>query len=224
MGFGEGRILSVTEPRKLTFLTRVQDGDLRALQPSNSSDALAILSNAFADAPMTQRVVGGSRGRRIRSLRLGIGAQLPAAMTRGTVLGVGSGAALAGVLVGARPYAHPFPPPALSRRLWVALAQGLGVAAQWAELFEALQARRPAEPHWYLALLGVAPAAQRRGLGGRLLRAWLAEVDAAGGAAWLETDEPRSLGLYRAAGFAVAGEMAFREVPIWLLSRAARRG
>jgi ribosomal protein S18 acetylase RimI-like enzyme len=208
----------------LTFLTNVQEREQSRLQPAEAADALAVLADAFADAPLTQRVVGGSRARRVRSTRLGLGAQLPAAFECATVLGGRTGATLAGVLIGAPPYAHPFPPPSLARRLWTAAGQGFGVAGRWAELFEALQSRRPETAHWYLALLGVAPAEQRRGVGSQLLRAWLAEVDAARGSAWVETDEPRSLGLYRAAGFEVAGETSFASVPIWLLARAPRRG
>ena len=212
------------DPRKSSSLTNVKEcGPLR-LGPSDAGPVLTVLADAFADAPLTQRVVGGSRSRRLRSTRLGLGAQLPAAFARATVLGEGGGATLQGVLVGAPPCAHPFPPPPLAVRLWTAALQGFAVAGRWAELFERLQTRRPADPHWYLALLGVAPAAQRRGIGSRLLRAWLAEVDAARGSVWVETDEPRSLGLYRAAGFESAGELAFDAVPIWLLSRAPRRG
>jgi GNAT superfamily N-acetyltransferase len=208
----------------LTFLTDVQGCEQSRLQPAEAGAALAVLADAFADAPLTRRVVGGSRARRLRSTRLGLGAQLPAAFARATVLGGRTGATLAGVLIGAPPYAHPFPPPSLARRLWTAAGQGFAVAGRWAELFEALQGHRPRAPHWYLALLGVAPAEQRRGVGAQLLRAWLAEVDAARGAVWVETDEPRSLGLYRAAGFEIAGETSFAAVPIWLLSRAPRLG
>jgi ribosomal protein S18 acetylase RimI-like enzyme len=223
MGVEEARILSGIEPRKLSFLTNVQECEQLRLPPADAGAALAVLAEAFADAPLTHRVVGGSRARRVRSTRLGLAAQLPQAFARATVLGARTGATLAGVLIGARPYAHPFPPPSLARRIWTAAGQGFAVAGRWAELFETLQGHRPERPHWYLALLGVAPAAQGRGVGTALLRGWLAEVDAARGAAWLETDEPRSLGLYRAAGFEIAGETSFASLPIWLLERAPRR-
>jgi ribosomal protein S18 acetylase RimI-like enzyme len=223
MGVGEASILSGMGPCESSFLTNVQECEQSRLPPSEAAATLALLSEAFADAPLTRRVVGGSRARRIRSTRLGLAAQLPEAFVRTTVLGARTGATLAGVLIGAPPYAHPFPPPSLARRIWTAAGQGFAVAGRWAELFETLQRHRPERPHWYLALLGVAPAAQRRGVGTALLRGWLAEVDAARGAVWLETDEPRSLGLYRAAGFEIAGATSFASVPIWLLERAPRR-
>ena len=185
--------------------------------------AVDVLAEAFADAPLTRRVVGrDSRRARVASTAHGLRVQLPLALRHGMLLGLGEGPA--GVLVGARPYAHPFPAPPLLRRVRVLLGQGTGVAGRWAEVFEALLACRPERPHWYLALLGVRPAEQGRGIGSALLAAWLAEVDAAGGAAWLETDEPRSLGLYRAAGFEVRGELSLHGVPVWLLGRGARGG
>ena len=47
-------------------------------------------------------------------------------------------------------------------------------------------------------------------------------MDAAGGAAWLETDEPRNLSFYRRAGFEVTGELELFSVPVWLLGRGTR--
>jgi len=187
--------------------------------------AVQALADALADAPLTRRVLG-RRGRaaRVRSTARGLRVQLPLAHRHGSVWGVRAGGALAGVLVGARPFAHPFPPPPLPRRVALALIQGPGVSSRWAEIFDALLARRPQDAHWYLALLGVRPPAQGRGVGRALLGAWLAEVDAAAGVAWLETDEPRSLGLYRAAGFEVEEQIRLLEVPVWLMRRDARRG
>jgi GNAT superfamily N-acetyltransferase len=103
-----------------------------------------------------------------------------------------------------------------------ALGQGLGAAERWGEAYEALLARRPGEAHWYLSLLGVRPPSRGLGVGGALLAAWLARVDATHGSAWLETDEPRNLSFYRRAGFEVRGELELFSVPIWLLGRGAR--
>jgi ribosomal protein S18 acetylase RimI-like enzyme len=181
-----------------------------------------VLAEAFADGPLTRRVTGSaSRRARVASAARGLRAQLPLAFRHATALGCGAGAP-AGVLVGARPYAHPFPAPPLLRRLAVAWGQGFGVAGRWGEVFDALLARRPERPHWYLALLGVQPSSQGRGIGSALLAAWLADVDAAAGEAWLETDEPGSLALYRAAGFEVREELRLLDVPVWLLGREAR--
>jgi GNAT superfamily N-acetyltransferase len=62
---------------------------------------------------------------------------------------------------------------------------------------------------WYLSIIAVAPQAQGRGLGVRLLTATLAEADAAGAVCYLETFSSRSMKFYERLGF-VARE-AFAE-------------
>ncbi|GAA3783248.1 GNAT family N-acetyltransferase [Micrococcus endophyticus] len=56
---------------------------------------------------------------------------------------------------------------------------------------QALEARHPAEPHWYLGLLTVAPDAQVGGVGSALVRAGLARADADGLPAYLECERHR---------------------------------
>lgn len=54
---------------------------------------------------------------------------------------------------------------------------------------------------WYLSILGVDPARQGGGLGGRLLQPTLARLDAQGLSCYLETFNPRSLPFYARHGF-----------------------
>jgi ribosomal protein S18 acetylase RimI-like enzyme len=61
-------------------------------------------------------------------------------------------------------------------------------------------------PHAYLWFLGVAPAAQGRGVGSALLRAANARNDAAGLPAYLETGTTRNVALYERHGFKVLSE------------------
>jgi ribosomal protein S18 acetylase RimI-like enzyme len=186
-------------------------------------EAVRLLADAFADNPLNRAVIRSSRrGRRERSNAWGLRVQLPLAARYGQVLAGHDGAGLAGVLVAGAPWAHPFPAPSLALRIASAFGQGLGAAARWGEAFEALLARRPTDAHWYLSLLGVRPERRGRGIGAALLASWLARVDEARGAAWLETDEPRTLPLYRRAGFEVRGELELFSVPIWLLGREPR--
>lgn len=189
------------------------------------SSAVTVAAEAFADSPLSLAVSrAASRERRARGLALGLRLQLPLAIRYGSALGIERGGALAGVLLGAPPYAHPFPVPPLARRALVAIRQGLAVAQRFADVFEALLARRPPAPHFYLALLAVHPCARGAGLGRALLDAWLAGVDAAGAAAWLETDAPESLRLYRRAGFEVRDTLTMFGTTIWLLGREPRHG
>ena len=61
-------------------------------------------------------------------------------------------------------------------------------------------------PHDYLSFLGVRPEAQGHGVGSRLLAGETVRLDAAGRHAYLETGNPRTLGLYGSHGFRVIGE------------------
>ena len=62
----------------------------------------------------------------------------------------------------------------------------------------------PHEPHWYLPLIGVDPALHGRGLGSALMAHALARCDAEGIPAYLESSNPRNIGLYQRHGFVAA--------------------
>ena len=77
---------------------------------------------------------------------------------------------------------------------------------------------------WYLSIVGVAPGAQGRGVGGKLIRATLAEADQVGASSFLETFSPRNVSLYERLGFSV---VASYQEPItksqyWIMQRARR--
>jgi ribosomal protein S18 acetylase RimI-like enzyme len=57
--------------------------------------------------------------------------------------------------------------------------------------------------HWYLWALGVTPAAQGQGIGGRLLQPVLASAAAEGLPCYLETETERNVAFYRKHGFEV---------------------
>jgi GNAT superfamily N-acetyltransferase len=79
--------------------------------------------------------------------------------------------------------------------------------------------RRP--PHWYLAVMGVAPERQGRGLGTALMRPALEKLDRNGIPAYLEASTPRSRELYRRVGFDVTGEFTLPAggPPLWQMWR-----
>ncbi|MCN9242755.1 GNAT family N-acetyltransferase [Streptomyces sp. RY43-2] len=80
-----------------------------------------------------------------------------------------------------------------------------------AELFrDALEAagkHTPQEPHWYLAVIGADPAARGQGQGAALLRSGLAQADAAGLPAYLESSKESNLPFYEHFGFTVREEL-----------------
>lgn len=77
------------------------------------------------------------------------------------------------------------------------------------------------KPHWYLALLGVAPSEQGRGLGSTLIRPVLERCDAGRVPAYLETSNERNLPFYIRHGFKVMKECDIQKGPhIWGMWRA----
>ena len=90
----------------------------------------------------------------------------------------------------------------------VETVKGTVVSARQADCMLALEqmdAAHPTFPHWYLPWLGVDPAFQGQGLGGRLLSHCLEMVDADHLPAYLETPNPRTVRLYERHGFEVVG-------------------
>lgn len=66
----------------------------------------------------------------------------------------------------------------------------------------------PAEPHWHLAAVGVAPDRQGRGIGERLLGAMLRRCDRLQVPAYLEASDARNIGFYERLGFRTTGQAA----------------
>ena len=86
-------------------------------------------------------------------------------------------------------------------------ATGLARFGRLAAIRRDMDAHHPKTPrHAYLWFLGVAPAAQGRGVGSALLRAANARLDAEGLPAYLETATTRNVALYERHGFKVISE------------------
>jgi GNAT superfamily N-acetyltransferase len=58
-------------------------------------------------------------------------------------------------------------------------------------------------PYWYLLLLGVEPAAQRRGIGGALIEPIIGRAARENFTCYLETEQPRNVAFYLKRGFEV---------------------
>jgi ribosomal protein S18 acetylase RimI-like enzyme len=71
----------------------------------------------------------------------------------------------------------------------------------------ALADAHPAEPHWYLGVIGTDPAAQGGGHGGSLMRSRLSRCDEGGIPAYLESSKESNIPYYERFGFKVAGEV-----------------
>lgn len=87
-------------------------------------------------------------------------------------------------------------------------ALGAGGVLRAARRQHALGAHRPSVPHWYLGEIGVARAGRGMGVGTALLQWRLAQIDARGEAAYLESSTPVNRRLYLRHGFQVRAAIA----------------
>lgn len=79
------------------------------------------------------------------------------------------------------------------------------LALEAAPIFEQMAAYHPAEPHWYLPLIGVDPAHQGEGHGNALMAYALAQCDGDHAPAYLESSNPRNIPFYQRHGFEPLG-------------------
>ena len=81
-----------------------------------------------------------------------------------------------------------------------------GGGARYAAFWDWLNAHLPDEPGWFLDLVAVAPSAQGRGLGRRLVAHGLERAQADGYPAFLETGTPGNVPFYQSLGFQIVGQ------------------
>jgi len=92
--------------------------------------------------------------------------------------------------------------------------------ARYASFRKVLDSMTPAEPHWYLGLLGTRPERQRTGIARALLEPMLARADREGIPVFLETGAPENVAFYERFGFGVAAEAPVPKGPlVWGLIR-----
>jgi ribosomal protein S18 acetylase RimI-like enzyme len=104
---------------------------------------------------------------------------------------------------------------------------GWGRFGRLARLREVMDRAHPMDrPHAYLWFLGVTPQAQGHGIGSRLLKSKLDQLDADGIPAFLETATERNVALYRRHGFDVIKpyRAAPDGPPMWAMWREAFGG
>ena len=80
-------------------------------------------------------------------------------------------------------------------------------------VFEQMAQFRPAEPHWYLPLIGVEPAYQGRGFGSLLIQHVLERCDTEGHSAFLLATSLRNIPLYQRHGFEMIGTIQVGSSP-----------
>lgn len=200
----------------------------KSAKSAELASAADILARAFRDNPLNTAVIKAGPERRYRSNLVGMRALLEVSLGHALLLTVrdaacqGSGQGpLSGMLIGAKPYGYPLPGPTFMGHLRCLIGQGPRAMARWGHVYRELEAAHPLEPHWYLAVLGVAPEHQQRGHGAALLAAFVEQIDADGEPSYLETDRQENIAFYAKAGYEVVREVSVLEVPLWCMWRPA---
>lgn len=85
-------------------------------------------------------------------------------------------------------------------------ADAAGRFGRMVDYAEALHHRDMAAPHWYVMVLGVAPAFQGQGYGRALLQPMLERAELDGVPCYLETTQPKNVAFYQRLGFDVLVE------------------
>ncbi len=79
--------------------------------------------------------------------------------------------------------------------------------------FERMAEFHPAEPHWFLAVMGVDPLHQGKGIGSALIKRGLVPCDRDHLPAYLEASSPKNVPFYERHGFEVLGTVQLSGCP-----------
>ena len=105
------------------------------------------------------------------------------------------------------------------------MKMGARLGARMAPVFRPIERDRKehmkGRPFLYLQVIGVAPAFQGHGFGGRLLRGIIAESEQAGIPLYLETETERNVGWYEGYGFRTLKQITLPVIglPMWEMVR-----
>lgn len=191
------------------------------LERRNRAEASALLARAFLDNPATLALIPLKSERRLRVLGHVMRGFVEATLRAGNARVVREAGRIGGVALMFGPGQYTMDAVA---RAWLAygpLRSGPRAVLSYAAADHHLRKLHPKTPHWYLFVLGVEPALQGRGLGGRLLR-WLGErADRDRVPCYLETDKASSVRLYERHGFRTVVEETHARTGIhfWTMQR-----
>jgi hypothetical protein len=92
--------------------------------------------------------------------------------------------------------------------------------AEVAAVFEQTEHNRPAEPHWYLSLIGIEVLHQSKGRGAALLEHRLRQCDRQHLLEYLWSSNPLTTSLYQRHGFDIAGTIRVGSSPFYPMLRS----
>jgi len=180
--------------------------DIRTLQRSEIDSATAALAEAFLHDSMYRYFFGQTNGdidpKQLRALLDGL---VSLGLAAADVY-CGKDAAHGAAIV-MPPGLIEFPTKRMASTIIARLSHtGFGYLRRVLPISAELNRKRPKEPHWYVLLIGVAPALQGRGLGRRMMQHILQRADAVAQPVYLETSTRSNLRFYEQLGFHVQEE------------------
>lgn len=203
-----------------TTISRTQTA-VRKADDADHTTASAVLTAAFFDDPVTDWLVP-DRARRSAVLPPVFGLYFDSFRPHGETYLTEDGRGTALWLPPGRELVPPDELEDFGRRTEDAAGPFAGRLLELGEFFDA---HAPADPHWHLQLLAVAPDQQGKGLGSVLLDEVLRRLDRDHEAAYLEATTLRSRALYERHGFECFGEIALPAGPVmWQMWRSPRYG
>ncbi|RZJ11961.1 MAG: GNAT family N-acetyltransferase [Rubrivivax sp.] len=192
--------------------------EIIAATPSDIDEAVHALAAAFADDAITSYLLeaGPAYPGRVTEFftllmraRLALG--MPVLLAR----------APAGIHGGAMGYSTVRAEwPADLAKAWDAFEASVPGLTERLAVYDAIADRyKPANPHYYLGVLGVAPDLQGSGIGKLLLQSFcaLSAADPHSSGVYLETAKPSNVPFYKAAGFKETGRGALGAGTLWCL-------
>jgi ribosomal protein S18 acetylase RimI-like enzyme len=195
------------------------------LAPARIREAAAMLARSFDDDPLSLALFPGPRRRRW-SLHAFMVASIRDALRHGEVWAASDGSRVIGAAAWLGEGSYPLSSGRVARQAFAALVAMLspGTLSLGARLITETQAVHPKDPHWYLAVLGVEPSEQGRGVGARLLQPVLVRLDREERGAYLETSKERNIAWYGRQGFDLTRTLEVRTgaPPIWTMWRTSR--
>ncbi len=196
--------------------------DIRPLVQAETGAAAAVLGRGMRDNPIHERAFGTDPKRREAALTRLFGAVLGGHVVKGTILGAYSSGTLVGVCSMVPPGGCQLTATDKLRMVPTLIgAGGLGSALRSLSWAGGWAKHDPKEPHWHLGPVGVERPLQGKGVGGALLRAFCARMDAELATAYLETDKALNVAIYERFGFRTVAEDQILGIPNWFMVRNA---
>jgi len=189
-----------------------------AASPSDIEPAVSCLATAFAADPITGFLLQTGphyRQRLTQFFSLLIGARLALGMP---VLVARDANGIRGGAMGYTTARPEWPKRFMDD--WARFEHAVpGLAERMAVYDEIAEKGKPAQPHYYLGVLGLDPALQGRGLGMQLLKSFCerSAADPLSAGVYLETASPSNVRFYERAGFEVSGQGSLGEATLWCL-------